>query len=156
MCQGQLLPISQHSALFAILGTTYGGNGKTTFALPNLKGAAVVHPENSFHLGKAGGDAIKQLRPENFPPHTHLAVGKIKSKSTTDTKNNPVGNYPANSGGFSDREYSTESGKKMAADSIVATVSTAGTDIIPSISNRQPYLAVNFIICMKGEFPQRS
>lgn len=155
-CNGQILPIAQYSALYSVLGTTYGGDGKKNFALPNLMGAAMMHPSPTRALGSKGGVDNKQFAADNFPAHTHTATGAIKSNSVADTKNNPVGNYPANSGG-SDREYHvTAGGQKMAADSVVATVSTVGSTTLTPISNMQPYLAVNFIICLlNGEFPRR-
>lgn len=155
-CNGQLLPIAQNTALFSLLGTNYGGDGKSTFALPNLAGAAVVHPD--FQPGNADGRNNKSLQPYNFPAHTHNVKANIKAKSTVDTKTSPVGNYPANSGGFTDKEYQTTAGQRMAADSLVVTsVSTEGTTSTPpSLSNMQPYLAVNFIICTNnGEYPPR-
>lgn len=156
-CNGQLLSIAQNTALFSVLGTNYGGDGKTNFALPNLAGAAVAHPVDEFsQLGYKDGSNNKFLQPYHFPAHTHKVTANIKAQSTADTQNSPVGNYPANSGGF-DREYQTTAAQSMAADSVVVTsVSTAGTDSSSPVSNMQPYLAVNFIICTgNGEYPQR-
>lgn len=158
-CNGQLLSIAQNTALFSLLGTNYGGDGKSNFALPNLSGAAVVHPSDDFSRpGYADGSNNKLLQPFNLPAHTHNVKANIKAKSTTDTKNSPVGNYPANSGGFTDKEYQTKAGEIMAADSlVVSSVSTTGTTSTPPpLSNMQPYLAVNFIICTgNGEYPAR-
>ena len=155
-CNGQLLTISQNTALFSILGTTYGGDGKTNFALPNLQGMAVMHPSTKNPLGAKGGNAMKPLTANNFPPHGHTLTGKLKSNSKVDTQTNPVGNYPANSNGF-DKEYDKTGTQNMAADSIVVTsVSTDGSALPTALSNMQPNLAVNFIICTNnGEFPQR-
>lgn len=155
-CNGQLLKISQNTALFSLLGNKYGGDGKTDFALPNLTGAAVAHPVSGSIGGKDGSND-KSLQPFHFPPHTHTVTANIKAKSTKDTQNNPVGHYPANSGGFIDKEYQTAGEQRMAADSLVVTsVSTEGAESTSYLSNMQPYLAVNFIICTgNGEFPPR-
>jgi microcystin-dependent protein len=154
-CDGQLLKISQNTDLFRILGTSYGGDGKTNFALPDLRGAAVVHPDQTKPLGSKGGDASKQFAADNFPPHTHVVTANIKSNSKVGTQFTPVGNYPANSNGF-DREYhDLDDGRLMAANAIVGTVSNEGTTTPTPVSNMQPYLAVNFIIALKGELPPR-
>jgi microcystin-dependent protein len=155
-CNGQSLPIAQNTALFALLGATYGGDGKTNFAVPDLRGAAVLHPTVAIPLGTKGGNATKQLAADNFPAHNHKASATIKAKSTTDTQSNPVGNYPANSGNRDAEYHKIATNNIMAADSIVATVSTEGVATPDPISNMQPYLAVNFIICTgNGEFPPR-
>src|SRR5438270_10869394 len=73
MCNGQLLPINQNQALFSILGTMYGGNGVTTFALPNLQARMPVHPGNGFTVGAAGGEAAHTLTPTEMPAHSHPA-----------------------------------------------------------------------------------
>jgi microcystin-dependent protein len=154
-CDGQLLQISQNTALFSLLSNTYGGNGTSNFALPDLRGAAVVHPDPTKVLGSKDGNASKQFAADNFPSHTHVVTANIKSNSKVGTQFTPVGNYPANSNGF-DREYhDLDDGRLMAANAIVGTVSKDGTATPTPVSNMQPYLAVNFIIALKGELPPR-
>src|SRR3954468_937159 len=74
LCNGQLLPINQNQALFSLLGTTYGGNGQTTFALPNLQGRVPIHMGNGHNLGQAGGETAHTLTISEIPTHTHSAV----------------------------------------------------------------------------------
>ena len=154
LCNGQLLPISQNTALFSLLGTNYGGDGKTTFGLPNLMGRTPIHPSDQYDLGKAGGSVIKQLTLSNLPAHTHVTTATIKANTGAGGTNNPVGAYPA----YTDRldpEFAKTSNGVMAADTLTGVrVQPNGNGA--AFSNMQPYLAVNFIIALRGEFPQRS
>src|SRR5271165_5209905 len=88
MCNGQLLPINQNQALFSILGTTYGGNGQTNFALPNLQGRMPVYVGNGITLGQSAGEAAHTLLMQEMPQHTHLAAGS----STPANLGDPTGN----------------------------------------------------------------
>ena len=149
-CNGQILPINQNTALFSLLGTTYGGDGKTNFALPDLRDSTVIHPSNKYELGKKGGEPYKQLMVNNLPVHTHPTTTTIKADLGRNNTNNPVGAFPSDSNYFADTSNGT-----MAADSVTGvTVSTEGGN--QPLNNMQPYLAVNFIIALVGKFPPRS
>lgn len=152
-CNGQLLPIAQNTALFSLLGTTYGGNGQTNFALPNLQGRVPIGAGNgaglpSVLLGEVGGAASVTLGVVNLPAHNHSMQvnNNITGMSAT-----AVGNY---------LNSKTESGESVASvgSSVVtlnpATISNAGGG--QPFDNRQPYLGMNFIICMFGIFPSRN
>jgi microcystin-dependent protein len=148
-CDGQLLNPKAYTyeKLFRVIGKTYGGDGQTTFALPDLRGAAVVHPKSQGLLGTKGGDAEKNFSPGHFPLHHHTTVNAtVKSSSMVGNQNSPVNNYPANSG--RDSEYhQTSSETSMAANSVYITeVLNEGSPKLAPLSNMQPYLAVNFMI----------
>ncbi|PPK94297.1 MULTISPECIES: phage tail protein [Nonlabens] len=150
LCQGQLLPIAQNSALFSIIGTTYGGDGRTTFGLPDLRGRV---PEgvgtgpglSPVQWGQRSGAETVTLTTANLPSHNH-AVNGVSEVGTT---NVPSGAYPANSGVF-DNEYGTGTSTPMHAGMIGYT---GGGQ---SVSIKQPSLGMHYIICLQGIFPSRS
>jgi microcystin-dependent protein len=149
-CDGQLLPISQNQALFAILGTTYGGNGQTTFALPDLRGRVPVHPGQgpglgSYSLGQKAGSENVTLNVTQIPGHTHT----FSPGCSTDPPNS---NTPANSVPAIDdsaQTYNTEANASMRP----ANSSSVGGS--QPHDNMQPYNCVNFIIALQGIFPSR-
>lgn len=151
LCDGQLLPISQWTALFSILGTTYGGNGQTTFGLPDLRGRAPIHPGQGqglspYSLGEIGGAETVSLTIQNLPAHTHLLMGD----NTANGKEAPGPNHVI---GLSptDKMYSGNNpNTNMAPTSIGATGSNM------PVSIRQPFQCVNYIIALQGIFPSRN
>ena len=140
-CNGQLLAIAQNQALFSLLGTTYGGNGQTTFALPNLQGRVPLHMGNGFTEGQVGGATSVTLT-SNQAGHGHGV-----SATATATTNTAAGNFPATSGS---NIYGASPDTTMNA----ATVGQAGGS--QAHSNLQPYLVVNFVIALTGVFPSRN
>ena len=149
-CDGQLLPISQNTALFSLLGTTYGGDGKSTFALPNLQGRSPLqHGQgpglSPRWLGESGGAADVTLTATQVPSHGHGLLA-----STSATSGSPEGTSLANvaNGAAAYRMPGTAT-KLMAADS-VATVGGGAPH-----NNRQPFLALHFCIAMQGVYPPR-
>lgn len=150
-CDGQLLPISQYSALFSILGTTYGGDGRTTFALPDLRGRVPIHQGrgpglSDYRLGAKGGQEHVTLTTNQIPSHSH----GVNAVSATGNDASPQNNYLANTTGL-DREYSNSTPDiRMSANMIS---NTGGGQ---SHENRQPFLALNYIIALQGVFPSRS
>jgi microcystin-dependent protein len=150
-CNGQILSIAQNTALFSLLGTTFGGNGQTTFALPDLQGRVPVHPGQGpglspYVLGEAGGSENTTLLLSNVPQHNH----SLNATSEAGTTSAPAGAYLGNTGAL-DREYNT-SGTVVAMNA--GAIGVAGGS--QPFNNIQPYLAVNFIICMEGIFPSRN
>ena len=144
-CNGQLLPINQNQALFALLGTTYGGNGQTTFALPNLQGRVPLHTESNAHIqGEVGGQAAHTLTIAELPAHAH-AVGA----STTSTGGNDT---PTN-------RFLGSANNVYAAPSNFTTMN-AGTITNTGGSqahlNHQPFLTLSFCIALQGIFPSRN
>ncbi|OBZ15961.1 MULTISPECIES: phage tail protein [Bacillales] len=144
-CEGQLLPINQNQALFSILGTTYGGNGTTTFALPDLRGRAPVHIGNGINLGGKAGEAAHTLTYSEMPAHNHIAQGTEKTAS----EYSPIGHAWAVPG-VNSGSYATTPNTTMSPNAL----STAGGS--QPHSNMQPYLAMNYCICTNGIFPSRN
>ena len=155
-CNGQLLPIAQNTALFSLLGTTYGGDGRSTFALPNLQGSAPMHqgqgPGLSLHdLGETGGESSVTLLQSEIPLHNHAA----NCLSTAGDSNAPNGNtWAATAGtgrGGGPPNYSTPG-----ATTSMNPLATSVTGSSQPHNNMSPYLAVTFIIALQGVFPARS
>jgi microcystin-dependent protein len=144
-CDGQLLPINQNQALFSILGTTYGGNGTSNFALPNLQWRIPMHVGNGLLLGQLGGEVDHTLILSEMPAHSHPAV----CNSGTGTQTSPSGNVWAqdNNG---NAPYSNGGGSGMS----LREISTTGGSQ-PHL-NLAPYLTLNFVIALQGIFPSRS
>jgi microcystin-dependent protein len=141
-CQGQLLPISDFETLFNLIGTTYGGDGQSTFALPDLRGRVPIHQGNGFTLAESGGAEQVTLTVSQIPAHTHpLLAGNIASNDP-----NPASNVLAESLTASTYQ-SGAPGSAMAAQSVG---STGGSQ---PHTNFQPYLCVDFIISLFGIFP---
>ena len=142
-CNGQLLPINQNQALFSLLGTTYGGDGRVNFALPDLRGRAPLHTGN-ISWGQKDGKEFHTLTQSEMPAHTHQAQA---SNSTGNTVL-PTGALPANSPA---KIYHTPTNLTSLNP---ASVTNAGGS--QAHENRQPFLVLNFIIALIGIFPPRS
>lgn len=145
-CNGQLMSIAQNSALFALLGTTYGGDGVTTFALPNLQGRVPMHQGNNHEIGERGGSEEVTLTAGQMPMHSHNAVLKVSpERANTDSAlNHSFGSSP-----IFDPEVA-----EVAMSPSTISVDTAGSS--QAHSNMQPYLTVNYCICLYGIFPPRN
>jgi len=153
-CNGQLLPISQNTALFSLLGTTYGGDGRSNFALPNLQGLAPMHPGQgpglSLHdLGESGGSTTVTLLQSEMPFHSHSAGCDSGAGSQTSPAN---GMFAGSSGGRTPPPYYS-SASPNAAMSGSALGPTGGNQ---PHNNLQPCLSLNFCIALQGIFPPRS
>nr|WP_319547837.1 tail fiber protein [Desulfogranum marinum] len=149
-CDGQLLPISQNSALFSILGTTYGGDGRTTFALPDLRGRTAVHPGRGpglteRRLGSRWGAEQVTLTVAQLPSHNH---GLRAYSQTGDTTTPSANTVLARDG--RDRAYST------ATPDVTMTVGTSNTGNGQAVEISQPSIGINHIIALQGLFPSRS
>lgn len=150
-CQGQLLPIAQNDALFALLGTTYGGDGRTTFALPNLAGRIPIHQGTGPGLsprpiGQAGGTETVTVSAQEMPSHTHAAL----CSNTGSNQASPVGNFWSTDPGGNTAAYSNTAGSQMATTAIGTTGGGQPHN------NLQPFLVINYIIALQGIFPSRS
>jgi microcystin-dependent protein len=150
LCNGQILPISQNTALFSLLGTTYGGDGKSTFALPNLQGMAPMHHGqgpglSQYDLGQSAGTEAATLLDSEIPAHSH-AIGTSQSDATSQS---PAGQKLA--GGVGVAPYANVANlTAMAFESIGPSGGS-----LPH-NNMQPYLTLNFCIALQGVFPPRS
>ena len=145
LANGQLLPINQNQALFSLVGTTYGGNGTQTFALPNLQGRTSVGVGNGINYGQVAGVESVTLLPIQVPPHVHSLNA---SGAAASTGRPAAGDMLA--GGGSNNYIAASSLGSMSA----ATVSTVGGS--QPHENRQPYLVMNWCIALFGIFPSRN
>ena len=151
-CNGQLLPISQNTALFSLLGTYYGGDGKSTFALPNLQGSTPVHAGqgnglSEYFLGQQGGSQFVTLLLSEIPFHNHSFLGANETGEQKTLANNAA---LVNAAGGN--IYQTNTSANLTQFNVQA-VSIAGGSL--PHNNMQPYLTVNFCIAMQGVFPPR-
>jgi len=151
-CDGQILPLSQNTALFSLLGTTYGGDGKSNFALPNLQGNAPMHPGQgpglSLHdLGETGGSETVALLESEIPSHAHA----LMASTTASSKPNPAGNSLTR----------IQSGATPFAAPGVPLVAFSANALTPAggdqpHNNMQPYLTLSFCIALQGVYPART
>jgi microcystin-dependent protein len=146
-CSGQLLPISEYETLFNLIGTTYGGDGQTTFALPDLQGRLPIHQGGGLTLGESGGAESITLTVNQMPAHTHQAMGSTNTGTGTAPANNVLCNLVAatNSG------YGTDNPQTN-----LNPQSTGSMGANQPHSNFQPYLCINFIISLFGIFPSQT
>jgi microcystin-dependent protein len=148
MCNGQLLPINQNQPLFALLGTTYGGDGRVNFGLPNLQGRLAMSMGNGHTLGERGGEEAHTIIQSEMPAHVHPA--QADAKNGNNTVFSPSNNYLANTGSLA--AYSSGSTNMVAM--YPQMVSSVGGS--QPHENRQPFLALNFCIALQGIFPSQN
>ena len=153
-CNGQLLPIAQNQALFSLLGTQYGGNGQTTFALPNLQGRAAMHVGNNFTQGQVVGGNSQTLSVASLPQHTHTLSYAPACSTAAATSADPTNNVPAATAANSYGSPATVNLGYTAQGG--ATISTANSGGSQPVSVMQPYLVLNFCIALTGIFPSRN
>lgn len=167
LCNGQLLPIASNQALFSLLGTTYGGDGRTTFALPDLRSRSPIHAGrgpglSDIKLGQRGGIETKTLTVLELPNHFHNAgtlKGSIAVNDEDATSDDPAGgNFglaQASAGDIS--VYNTEANTKfMSPDTVQITGNTDSAGNNQPFNIRNPFLGINYIIALQGTFPSRS
>jgi microcystin-dependent protein len=145
VCNGQILPIAQNQALFALLGTYYGGNGQTTFALPNLQGRAPVHQGNEVIIGQAGGEEGHTLTVAEMPGHVHQAFGSTSGPAAGSPAGNAWATLTATQNPYSQAPN---------AALVPAAIKPAGGG--QAHPNVQPYLVLTFVIALQGIFPSRN
>jgi microcystin-dependent protein len=166
LCQGQLISINSNQALFSLLGTIYGGDGRTTFGLPDLRGRVPIGPGNgpglsSYREGQKGGVENVILNHTEIPSHTHGSSHDLAATAKCNTgegdSESPEGNLPATA--EEGAPYSTGSADgdmDTGAISLTGSVTVLNTGGNLSHTNMQPWLALNYIVCMQGVFPSRS
>lgn len=157
-CNGQILAIKNYEALFSLLGTRYGGDGRTTFGLPDFRGRSIVHQGDGpglrgMRVGEKGGRETVTLTESHLPPHNHIAsfnIADLDSADSTKAKNKALAQ---NSGAeMYTRTPAFSEGNEMHPD--VITVSSAGSGL--AFPSRNPYQVVNVCIALDGVFPPRS
>jgi len=142
-CNGQLLPINQNQALFSILGTTYGGDGRVNFALPNLQGRVPVHVGDGIVLGERAGETAHTLNISEMPAHNHVPVSNSASATQTGAAGNLWGSSNVN-------PYAPAANTAMNPASILPVGGSQPHE------NMSPYLVLNFIIALQGIFPSQN
>jgi microcystin-dependent protein len=143
-CEGQLLPISENETLFQLIGTTYGGDGQSTFALPDLRGRLPIHQGNGFILAENGGAEQITLTVNQIPSHSHPALGS----SNTGTGTAPQGNVLSSLTVATNSAYGSDNPQISISPQSVTMVGGSQPH-----SNMQPFLCVDFIISLFGIFP---
>jgi microcystin-dependent protein len=143
LCNGQLLSIAQNSALFSILGTSYGGDGQSTFALPDLRGRVPIHVDGSHSTGQVGGEPTHTLTIQEIPTHAHSVSAASSSADIAD----PAGKIWA---------AGSQSGYAAAANVTMAPQAIGTTGGSQPHDNMSPYLVTNFVIALQGIFPSRN
>jgi len=156
-CNGQLLPINQNQALFSLLGTTYGGDGRVTFALPDLRSRVAIHMGDGHTLGERGGQEAHTLIQSEMPAHNHLMMADATTAATSNvnlaTNTSLLGQsigVPSQGSNFAANIYGPNPGAGLAP----ATVTTFGGS--QPHENRQPFLALNYCIALQGIFPSQT
>jgi len=147
LCNGQLLPINQNQALFSLLGTTFGGDGRVNFALPDLRARVPVHTGQDVLLGQAGGEQAHTITAAEMPAHSHAVKAGISAgAAATDPTGNFWGMHPQVA------QYRTDTNNVAMNAAAISTVAGGSQAHL----NMQPFLVVNFIIALVGIFPSRS
>ena len=157
-CNGQLLAINQNQALFSILGTTFGGNGTTNFALPNMQSRVAVGTGtgpglSTYQLGQLTGVESNTITTANIPQHTHVIAGAAKMLTTTAPANAvaPAGNYFANDA--TPKYKNSGAGDTMKPATVALALGSSGGT---PVGNLMPYTSISYIICLQGIFPSRN
>src|SRR4051794_28784379 len=158
LANGQLLPINQNQALFSLLGTTYGGDGRVNFALPDLRGRVPIHMGSGFTLGQKGGEESHTLITSEMAQHIHFVRGDATTAATSNANSPSAGNslgqtigVPNQGSNFAANIYSTNAPNAALAPQ---TVGNAGGS--QPHSNQQPYLVICFCIALQGIFPSQN
>jgi len=144
MCNGQLMPINQNQALFSILGTTYGGDGRTTFALPDLRCRVPLHAGAGVDLGQSAGEATHTLATTEMPAHNHLAGATSAAVDSAPAAGNLLGRSV-------NPVYAA-----LSSPTALSPLSVANAGGSQPHENMQPYLVLTFIIALQGIFPSRN
>ena len=161
-CNGQLLPISQNSALFSLLGTVYGGDGRTTFGLPEMRGRVPVHSGNGSAgpgltpraLGAKSGQETHILTVPEIPSHNHSAATTVHADELPSDTPTASGNMLAEAS--AGNVYRSTVASTVSLNAAAATTNIGNTGGNLAHNNMQPFIAVNFIIALAGVFPSRS
>jgi len=145
-CDGQILPINQNQSLYSLLGTTYGGDGRTSFALPDLRGRVPIHFGNGHALGQRAGEEQHFLSEVELPAHMH----PTQCANASGTSKSPVGNFPAVESNGVIAVYATTSNSTLNSAAVTNQGGNQGHE------NMQPFLAIRFAIALQGLFPSRN
>jgi microcystin-dependent protein len=147
LCNGQLMPINQNQALFSLLGTTYGGDGRVNFGLPNLQGRVPIHMGSGHTLGEVGGEQAHTLSISEIPTHAHV----LNASTTVATTNTPGNTLVTGQSTASSLYASAASGLVAMSPAAVASVGGSQAHL-----NMQPFLTLSFCIALQGIFPSQN
>ena len=158
LCNGQLLPINQNQALFALLGTRYGGNGQTNFALPNLRGRVPIHMGNGHNQGEAAGSTAVTINIQQLPTHTHALMARNELVLPDAGPQDPTNQF------YAKPQIALQGGNTAAVQLYAppSSLTTLNPQAVSSVggsqphNNMMPYLTLNFIIALQGIFPSRN
>ena len=160
-CNGQLLAIAEYDALFALIGTTYGGDGVNTFAVPDLRSRVAIHQGQgagmpNYVLGQTGGQPTSSLTASTMPAHTHGVTGTVAQAAAAAGGSTavPGGNIPAGSTGGENYDLATAATGSLAPMQITGTLQAVGSG--SPFENMPPFLAFNYCIALQGIFPSQS
>ena len=151
-CDGQLLSIAEYDTLFSLIGTTYGGDGITKFALPNLQGRAPMGMGSNAIVGETKGTSEVVLQAANIPAHSHRVSAKLKVSSKNADQKDPTGKYWAKTAPGKNQYVNSEPYDKLAASATNITLANSAGGQTP-VNNMQPFGCVNFIIACWGQYP---
>ncbi|WP_130736564.1 phage tail protein [Flavobacterium sp. J27] len=162
LCMGQIMSIAQNTALFSLLGTTYGGNGQTTFALPDLRGRMPIGQGQgpglpSYTMGQLSGTTNVTLLTSNIPQHVHTLNAmqvKVQAYNGLGEEQSPIGNYPAISSADNYSSAGPSANTFMGGTQVSGTTDITGSSLPFNIMN--PYLTINYSIAIYGIFPSRN
>lgn len=146
LCDGQILPITQNQSLYSLLGTTYGGDGRTSFALPDLRSRTPISVGNGHQQGEKSGSETEQLSVTQMPQHGHALMGSSNAADTNNPSNSQLGAVTSNV------YNNTEAGNLVT----LATNALANVGANQGHENMQPFIALNFCIALLGLFPSRN
>lgn len=160
LCNGQFLPINQNQALFSLLGTTYGGDGQTTFALPNLRGRAPGHVGNGYTLGNSVGATSNTVSIQQLPAHTHEASKLVNANYTpaageTANSGDPEGKVFAGNSNFTNR-FANKFDEGLGDQQLDPTRNSENSGGSQPHNNMMPYLVLNYCIALQGVFPSQN
>jgi microcystin-dependent protein len=145
-CNGQFLPINQNQALFSLLGTSYGGNGQTTFALPDFRGRVPIHLGSGYIQGQASGQEFHTVIQSEMPQHTHI-TGASNNADGTNNTNSAANAYPATD---------PMNAYRTAPNTTLSSLTVTNTGGSQPHENRQPFTVLNFVIALQGVFPSQN
>lgn len=152
-CDGRAMSIEENQILYAVIGTMYGGDGNTTFNLPNLNGRSPIGTDSTIQIGVSGGANQVTLNANNMPPHAHAANGKVKVSGQSATLASPKGAYWSATPGDMEYGVAPTTGAALAKTAVQASLSSAGNAAPAPVDIRQPFLTVGYIIAVDGYFP---
>ncbi len=153
-CDGRTLQIRDYQALFSIIGTIYGGDGVSTFNLPNLKGRTPIGALGQYPIGMSLGSDTVTLTPDNMPSHTHAATAKVKVSGQAAAQSSPKDAYWAKNAGDLEYGASPTTGATIATDAATTTLGPTGQG--KPFGIQQPYMIIGFMIAVEGNYPPRS